>query len=119
MATNEQLVGRNRLIRIGGKGVSNAPMRDTPYATELAHGCFTFPDVTEGRIERLRFKEGTEQGKEGIRFSWWKDNRMVPRPLDATEDHLLALLRDSLRREVFSEGFLAGLRQLLNHTPDA
>ena len=49
------------------------PMRDTPYATELAFGTFTFPDGTEGRIERLRFKQPPYAGLEGIRFSWWNE----------------------------------------------
>ena len=43
-------------------------MRDTPYATELNHASITFPTGTEGRIERLRFKTGTEEGKRGIGF---------------------------------------------------
>jgi hypothetical protein len=88
-------------------------LRDTPYATELAHGSFTFPEGSEGRIERLRFKETPYQGQEGIRFSWWKEGRMIPRPLDATEEQLLALIRDALQEKVFSERFLAELRQLL------
>lgn len=88
-------------------------MRNTPYATELAHGSVTFPSGSEGRIERLRFKEPPDQGMEGIRFSWWKDGGMVPRPLDATEDQLLTLLKDSIQKGVFSERFLTELRQLL------
>jgi hypothetical protein len=94
------------------------PLRDTAYATELAHGRFRFPSGTEGRIERLRFKAGTDAGQEGIRFSWWKDGRMVPRPLDATEDQLLALLVDSVQEGVFSKPFLRALRQLLVQVPD-
>lgn len=88
-------------------------LRDTPYATELAHGRFKFPSGSEGRIERLRFKEAAYAGLEGIRFSWWKDGRMIPRPLDATEDQLLALLENSLHHGVFSEGFLIALSQLV------
>src|SRR2546423_341487 len=94
--------------------MSDAPLRDTPYATELAHGSITFPSKTEGRIERLRFKEGLDAGLEGIRFSGWKDGRMIPRPLDATEDQLLELLKDSIEERVFSERFLAELRHLLD-----
>jgi hypothetical protein len=85
-------------------------MRDTSYAEELATATYEFPDGSEGRIERLRFKE-TEQ--EGIRFSWWKDNRLMPRPLDATEDELLALLENALEKDVFSKSFLAKLREKL------
>lgn len=93
--------------------MGDEPLRDTPYATELARGSVTFPSGTEGRIERLCFKQGLDVGLEGIRFSWWKDGRMVPRPLDATEDELLAMFKDSLQRGVFSERFRAELRQLL------
>lgn len=89
--------------------MSDTGMRDTPYATELAHASFTFPDGSEGRIERLRFKEDPYAGMEGIRFSWWKDGRMIPRPLDATEEQLLALLNDSLQKKIFSQRFLADL----------
>jgi hypothetical protein len=90
--------------------MSKTPIRDTPYATELAHASFTFPGGSEGRIERLRFKG---DGMEGIRFSWWKEGRMIPRPLDATEDQLLALLKNALQKGVFSERFLAELRTVL------
>jgi len=84
-------------------------MRDTPYASELARASFTFPDGSEGRIERLQFKSPAAIG---YRFSWWKENRMIPRPLDATEDQLLALLKDAVNR-AFSERFVAELRHIL------
>ena len=96
--------------------MGDTALRDTSYATELAHGSVSFPDGSEGRLERLRFKEGTDAGKEGIRFSWWKEGRMVPRPLDATEDQLLSLLRESLQKKVFSDRFPADLLwTLLRH----
>ncbi len=38
---------------------------------------------------------------------------MLPRPLDATEDQLLALLGNALQQGVFSEHFRAQLRRLL------
>jgi hypothetical protein len=93
--------------------MNDTPLRDTPYATELAHGSVIFKSSTEGRIERLRFKEGSDAGSEGIRFSWWKDGRMIPRPLDATENELLELLKDALQKEVFSQQFLGELREVL------
>lgn len=100
---------------------ANSPLpalRDTPYATELAHGSFTFPGGTEGRIERLRFKHGSEAGQEGIRFSWWKDGRMVPRPLDATEDQLLMLLANAFQQGVFTVRFVNVLREFLGPAPE-
>jgi hypothetical protein len=35
-------------------------LRDTTYANELVHGSIKFPSAYEGRIERLRFKEGVD-----------------------------------------------------------
>ena len=93
--------------------MNNAQLRDTPYATELKHGSFIFPSGVEGRIERLRFKTGAEAGSEGIRFSWWKEGRMVPRPLDATESQLLDLFKNSLEQNVFSRDFKTQLLHLL------
>jgi hypothetical protein len=93
--------------------MNDASLRDTRYATELAHASISFPTGSEGRIERLRFKEGAANGKEGYRFSWWKDGRMTPRPLDATEDELLELLRNAFNGGVFTERFEKQLRQLL------
>jgi hypothetical protein len=88
-------------------------MRDTSYATEIAHASFVFPGGSEGRIERLRFKEGNAAGKEGYRFSWWKDGRMTPRPLDACEDELLVLLASAIKEGVFTETFVSQLRTQL------
>ena len=90
-------------------------MRDTPYATEIVSANITFPDGSEGRIERLFLKEIKEQG---IRFSWWKKNKknnwsMSPRPLDFTENQLLALLKSALQQGVFSKDFLASLKEML------
>ena len=66
------------------------PTRDTSYATELATSVLRFPGGDEGRIERLLVKEFNQ---EEIRCSWWKDGRMMMRPLDLPEKDLLALLR--------------------------
>jgi hypothetical protein len=85
-------------------------MRDTSYATELARAVIDFESGSEGRIERLLFKEDSQ---EGIRFSWWREKRMIPRPLDLTEEELLALFRNALQKGVFSEDFLLKLRAML------
>ena len=60
-----------------------------------------FPGGSEGRIERLRFKKGTVAGKVGVRFSWWKNDKMAPRPLDVSEDELLKVMKDSIQQGVF------------------
>ena len=57
-------------------------MRDTGYATEMK----TVSDNYGQTIERIFVKEHQQ---EEIRFSWWKDGRLAPRPLDLPESDLL------------------------------
>lgn len=85
-------------------------MRDTDYATELVTATFAWGD-SEARIERLLIKESQQ---EEIRFSWWKDGRLVMRPLDLTEDDLISLFRDAVERGVFTQPFRKALRQILS-----
>lgn len=80
-------------------------MRDTDYATELASA-----SLGGARVERLLVKE-TDQ--EEIRFSWWKDDQMQPRPLDVPEEDLLELFRRGRANDVFSDEFLLGLVRVL------
>ena len=94
---------------------------DERYTVEryvLRHGTRSW----QGRVSE--WHRGTDRaapdaGLEGNRFSWWKEGRMVPRPLDATEDQLQALFKDSLQAGVFSGRFVAELRQLLDVPSDA
>jgi hypothetical protein len=74
-------------------------------------GSVTFPSGSEARIERLLIKESQQ---EEIRFSWWKDNRMIPRPLDLPEDELLILIKTAIQENVFSENFLKALRETIS-----
>ena len=86
-------------------------MRDTDYAEELGEaGTITFPSGSEGRIERLFIKKA---GVEAIRFSWWKEGNLVPRPLDATEEELLKLFEDAIPKGVFTSDFKNKLKALL------
>ena len=85
-------------------------MRDTSYAQEIARASVVFPSGSEARIERLLIKESQQ---EEIRFSWWKDNRMIPRPLDLPENELLILIKAALEKDVFSESFLTALYEIL------
>lgn len=80
-------------------------MRDTKYAREIATGCFTY-DNEEARIERLFVKA---LNQEEIRFSWWKNGKMAPRPLDLPEKDLLKLLESGFE-DVFSMNFLISLK---------
>ena len=54
-----------------------------------------------------------ESGQEEIRFSWWKDGRFAPRPLDLPEDELLALFRKAIKEGIFTEPFLNGLAEVI------
>ncbi len=85
-------------------------MRDTQYAREISRGIYSWSENSEARIERLYIKEF---GQEEIRFSWWKDGNLVMRPLNLTEEELLALLRNSVEVGVFSTDFLRRLREIL------
>lgn len=80
-------------------------MRSTKYADEIASA-----DEGGARIERLRIKS---TGVDEIRFSWWKEGRFQPRPLDLPEDDLLRLLRKAIDEGVFSDGFVGNLRRML------
>ncbi len=89
-------------------------LRNTPYAKELASPAgIAFPDGSEGRLEYLQFKTGAARGKDGYRFSWWREGRMLPRPLDLTEEELLKLLKKALQKNVFSYRFVENLRTML------
>lgn len=64
-------------------------------------------------IERIYVKA---KKTEEIRFSLYKDtvksdNRYIPRSLDVTELELIELIKESISRKVFSEGFIEMLKQ--------
>jgi hypothetical protein len=67
-------------------------------------------DGSDARIERI-FVNDT--GQEEYRFSWWKDGRIVLRPLDLNEEHLLSLFREGIETGVFRPTLLDGLRAIL------
>ena len=73
-------------------------MRETDYANELVSpAVVTFPDGDEARLERLLIKE---TGSVAIRLSWWKDGRIMMRPLDLPEADLVKLLAKGVRQGV-------------------
>jgi len=73
-------------------------------------GALTFPDGKEARIEKLY---AHRRGSAEVRFSWWKNDSIMPRPLDLTEDDLILLFRDAIEKKVFTPGFRMALRSLL------
>ncbi len=80
-------------------------LRDTDYAKELAS-----VENNECKIERLFVKE---QNQEEIRFSWWKDGKMMMRPLDLPESELLTLLEMACQESVFTDNFKLNLLKIL------
>lgn len=86
-------------------------MRETKYAVELTDPAIRrFPSGDEARIEKLHIKES---GEEEVRFSWWKDGKIIPRPLDLSENDLLHLLKDAFSKDVFTPLFKESLRKLI------
>ena len=86
------------------------PLRDTPYANELCKPGSVKQGDSECRIERIRVKESDQVE---IRFSWWKNGNLIPRPLDLPEEELLQLFKDAIDNGVFSETFKSKLREIL------
>jgi len=54
-----------------------------------------------------------ENGQDEIRFSWWKDGKMIPRPLDLSESDLIKLLGSAIQAEVFTPEFRSQVKNLL------
>ena len=80
-------------------------MRDTGYATEIATAV-----KGEARIEKIFIKAAQQ---EEIQFSWWRDGKLMMRPLDLPEEELLELLDEAFRRDVFSASFKRDLAKLI------
>jgi hypothetical protein len=84
--------------------------RDTPYARLICEGRLELGDGNEFRVEKLYVK-GT--GENEIRFSWWKNDRLTPRPMEVTEPQLVKLFDNGIKAGVFSTKFIEELLQLL------
>jgi hypothetical protein len=86
--------------------------RNVRRDTVIAIATINFADGSEGRIERLLFYD--HQDQEGFCFSWWKENHIMPRPLDGSDEEILTLLRKALQEEkVFLGNFLVELKGIL------
>lgn len=86
-------------------------MRDSPYATLLCEVRLNLGNGHEARAERLKIKES---GEEEIRFSWWQNDRIMPRPLDLPENEWIELFERAVKAGVFSEGFRKSLIRVLS-----
>jgi hypothetical protein len=72
-------------------------------ALELVSASLRLRDRSEARIERLYVKG---ENREEIRFSWWKDGKITPRPLDLPEAKLIQLIRKGIACGVLSDAFV-------------
>ena len=73
-------------------------MLDTDYAKELVPpAVLTYEGENEVRLERLLIKE---TGVVEIRLSWWKDGKMMPRPVDIPEADFWRLVAKGVRQGV-------------------
>jgi hypothetical protein len=97
----------NSGVRLKERGYTK--MRDTQYATEKATSKVSYGE-DEARMEKIFVKE---QEQEEIRFSWWKNGNIVPRPLDLPESDLLQLIENGFGN-VLSYEFLADLRSRID-----
>lgn len=57
--------------------------------------------------------------QEEIRFVYFKDTfrkeqQLIARPLDLTEDDLIKLIKESIKKNIFSKEFVSNLRGILN-----
>jgi RecG-like helicase len=77
-------------------------------------------------LEKIYVKEDRQQ--EEIRFALYKTSldkkgqeitKLVPRPLDTTEEELLELLKEALSKEIFSKTFLKNLKHMLQENTNA
>jgi hypothetical protein len=78
-------------------------MRDTAYAREIKRAHITLGDGSEARIERIFVKS---ERQDEIRFSWWKDGKIVMRPLDLSEADLINLIGEAVRNDLFTRNSL-------------
>ena len=90
-------------------------IKETKYCKIISQG-----QVGEGEytysIEKIYIKE---LKRDEVRFCVYKvtrrgDETYIPRSLDVTELELIELIKESISRKVFSEGFIEMLKQEIN-----
>lgn len=86
-------------------------MRDNSYARLLVQAELSLGDSNEARAERLLVKDS---GEEEIRFSWWSNGNIVPRPLDMPESQWVELFKAAVRQGVFTDDFRKSLIRALS-----
>ena len=88
---------------------------ETKYCIVLKQAKIRDGNVGYG-IEKIFVKS---LNQEEIRFVYFKDTfrkeqQLIARPLDLTEDDLTKLIKESIKKNVFSKEFVSNLRGILN-----
>lgn len=91
-------------------------LRKTKYAELCSEARADLSGGEELRVERIWVKK---RQQEEIRWTWWKNGRMIPRPADMTEEQLIVLLDKGIEAGVFSSFFLRQLLLLLERRAEA
>ena len=90
-------------------------IKETKYCKIISQGKVGEGEYTYS-IEKIYIKE---LKRDEVRFCVYKvprrgDETYIPRSLDVTELELLELIKESISRKVFSEGFIEMLKQEIN-----
>ena len=90
-------------------------IKETKYCKIISQGKVGEGEYTYS-IEKIYIKE---LKRDEVRFCVYKvtrrgDETYIPRSLDVTELELIELIKDSISRKVFSEGFIEMLKQEIN-----
>ena len=90
-------------------------IKETKYCKIISQGKVGEGEYTYS-IEKIYIKE---LKRDEVRFCVYKvtrrgDETYIPRSLDVTELELIELIKESISRKVFSEGFIEMLKQEIN-----
>lgn len=90
-------------------------IKETKYCKIISQGKVGEGEYTYS-IEKIYIKE---LKRDEVRFCVYKETRRgdetyIPRSLDVTELELIELIKESISRKVFSEGFIEMLKQEIN-----
>ena len=90
-------------------------IKETKYCKIISQGKVGEWEYTYS-IEKIYIKE---LKRDEVRFCVYKvtrrgDETYIPRSLDVTELELIELIKESISRKVFSEGFIEMLKQEIN-----
>ena len=90
-------------------------IKETKYCKIISQGKVGEGEYTYS-IEKIYIKE---LKRDEVRFCVYKvtrrgDEAYIPRSLDVTELELIELIKESISRKVFSEGFIEMLKQEIN-----